>query len=149
MKYLLELLSEVDREFMQETSLHTAPTRKQSLQGYFPHSFKMDIKDEGDKYIVKADTPNFSQEDKKYININIFKDVLIIEYNKEEKEQKTSETEKYLLKERSEVFYAKRTIKIPNMTNDLSKVVAKLTDGVLFVEIPKAEEIKPAKISIE
>jgi len=95
-----------------------------------------------DEFVIKAEIPGV---DKKDIDITIEDNVLTIKGEKKfEKEEKK---ENYL---RAERFYGtfRRSFTLPASV-DKDKIKAKLDKGVLTIEIPKKEETKPKKISID
>ena len=102
----------------------------------------VDIYEEEDKFVIKAEIPDV---DKKDIDITIEDNVLTIKGEKKfEKEEKK---ENYL---RAERFYGtfRRSFTLPTSV-EKDKIKAKLDKGVLTIEIPKKEETKPKKISID
>ena len=102
----------------------------------------VDIYEEEDKFVIKAEIPDV---DKKDIDITIEDNVLTIKGEKKfEKEEKK---ENYL---RAERFYGtfRRSFTLPASV-EKDKIKAKLDKGVLTIEIPKKEETKPKKISID
>lgn len=100
-------------------------------------SFKLDIKDEEDKYIVEADLPGIKKEE---IDIQLDDGQLIISVEREEKEEK--EEKNYAHRERRYTSMS-RSVYLGDIKDD--KVNAKLEEGVLYIEIPKDEEKEKAK----
>ena len=97
----------------------------------YVRDFKIDVKDEKDKYIVEAEVPGL---DKKDINIKYENDRLTISINKED-ETETKE-DKFLHKERHE-FRSERSIYLEDV--DPKKLSAKMNNGILTVELMKLE----------
>ena len=101
-------------------------------------SFPLDIKDEAEAYTFTALLPGVSAED---LNIQIQNDVVSISGElKYERDEKGS----YLLQERPAGKFS-RSIELPDPV-DAGKVEAQLTNGVLTLRLPKAEEARPRSI---
>ncbi|MBI5698644.1 MAG: Hsp20/alpha crystallin family protein [Thaumarchaeota archaeon] len=94
-------------------------------------SLSCDVADEGDKYVIKAEIPGVQKDE---IKLNVFDNSL--EISAQHKEEEEEKKKNYLRKERNEVSYY-RTLPLPEKVV-YDKTVAKLTDGVLSVTIPKA-----------
>lgn len=105
-------------------------------------SFKLDIKDKEDKYLVEADLPGVDKEE---INLSLNEGRLTISIEREEKEDK--EEDDYVHRERRYTSMS-RSVYLGDIKDE--DVNAKLEDGVLCIEIPKGEEKeKIKKIPIE
>jgi HSP20 family protein len=103
-------------------------------------SFPIDIKNEAEAYVISALLPGVTAED---LNVQVQNDVLSIEG---EMKHNREENESYLLQERpSGKFF--RSFELPDAV-DASKVEAALTNGVLTLRLPKAEEALPRSIKI-
>ncbi|MFC1678164.1 Hsp20/alpha crystallin family protein [Patescibacteria group bacterium] len=101
-------------------------------------SLDIDISEEGDNYIVKADVPGAKKEE---VSANIDNGILTITRKVEEKEEKKDEKEvTYYLRERT--ASKSRSILLPDDINT-SKIKAVQAEGVLTITIPKAETKKP------
>ena len=102
-------------------------------------STSCDIVDEGDKICIEVDIPGVNKNE---IDLNITDNsVEISAGHKEEAEEKKKN---FLRKERSELSYY-RTLPLPEKVVS-GKAIAKLTDGVLHITIPKvAPTQKPKK----
>jgi HSP20 family protein len=101
----------------------------------------VDIYEEEDKFVIKAEIPEVKKED---ISINLENNVLTIKG--ERKMEKEEKKENY---HRAERFYGmfQRSFTLPGIV-DQDKIKANLENGVLTLEIPKKEEVKPKKIEI-
>jgi HSP20 family protein len=97
----------------------------------------LDILEQDDKFIVKADLPGIEKEN---VKISTKESLLVIEA--ECKKEDTQEKETYHRRERFTGFY-QRTINLSDIC-DVEHIKAKLDNGVLHVEIPKVEP-KPVK----
>lgn len=105
-------------------------------------SFKLDIKDEEDKYVVEADLPGISKEE---IDLQLDDGRLTISIEREEKEEK--EEKDYVHRERRYSSMSRSVYLGDIKEKDIN---AKLEDGVLCINIPKdKEKEKTKKIPIE
>ncbi|MDH3311932.1 MAG: Hsp20/alpha crystallin family protein [Nitrosopumilus sp.] len=104
-----------------------------------------DLVDEGDRFVVTADMPRIKKEE---INLNVGDDY--IDISAEHKESEEEKKKKYVRKEHSEISIHRR-MSLPERVKP-SDVKAKLTNGILTVEIPKEKptpQPKTTKINIE
>ncbi|MFP4169518.1 MAG: Hsp20/alpha crystallin family protein [Methanomassiliicoccales archaeon] len=103
----------------------------------------MDLRDEGDKYIIEAELPGIRKED---LEIEVTETGLKLQgEHKEEKEEE--EEEGYLRKERGYVsFY--REMPLPEDVNR-DEIEASLNDGILEVKLPKKEKPEEKRNLIE
>jgi HSP20 family protein len=103
----------------------------------------VDIEEAEDKYVIKADLPGV---DKKDIDVKLENGVLSIRGEK----QTEKETGKGTKRHRTERFHGTfaRSFTLPEAVKS-DKVDASYKDGVLLLEIPKAEEAKPKSINIK
>lgn len=100
-------------------------------------SFKLDIKDEEDKYLVEADLPGVKKEE---IKLKLDDGRLTISIERKEEEEKKEKD--YLHRERKYSSMS-RSIYLGEVKDE--EVSAKLEDGVLAIEIPKDEEKEKSK----
>ncbi len=102
----------------------------------------MDVKETKDKFIVTAELPGMKKED---IHIKFQDGALILEA--ERKEEKEEKDQNYHRRER---HYGKfyRSFLLPTKIQ-ADKINAKYKDGVLTIELPKAEEAKPKEIEVK
>ncbi len=102
----------------------------------------VDIYEEQDKFVIKAEVPEVNKED---IEINLENNVLTLKG--ERKFEKEDKKENY---HRAERYYGmfQRSFTLP-ATVKQEDIKASLDKGVLTVEIPKKEEVKPKKIEID
>jgi HSP20 family protein len=101
----------------------------------------MDIYEEGDELVVKAELPGI---DKKDLNITLNDNVLTISGNK--KHEQKVEKEHYHQVERSYGSF-RRSPHLPAEVDD-EKVSAAFADGILEVRLTKTEKAKQKKIEI-
>ena len=102
----------------------------------------VDIKEEQDHFLIKADIPGVDPKD---IEVHMENGVLTIKGERES--EKKEEREGYKRIERSRgTFYRRFTL--PE-TADADKINAKSLHGVLEITIPKHEKLHPRKITVE
>ena len=106
------------------------------------NSFKTDIIDKGDKYLLLAELPGF---DKKDIYIDIEGDYLTIQAQKDESKDYT-EADKVIKKERSYHSFA-RSFRVSGVEAD--KITAEYKNGVLEMMLPKVEVMHEVGKKIE
>ena len=115
------------------------PSRDSGLfSGWSP---ALDVYDEKDNFVVKAELPGLKKEE---IDIAFHDGALTISgERKHERDHKEGETF------RSERYFGKfqRSVTLPAAV-DATKITASYKDGVLHVELPKAEEAKPKRIDV-
>lgn len=101
----------------------------------------LDVQEDEDAYLVKASVPGMSPED---IDITFTDNVLTIKgETKNESEKKENH---YLLRERRYGSFM-RSVTIGSRINS-DKIEATYDKGVLTLRLPKAEEVKPRRITI-
>jgi len=104
-------------------------------------SMPIDVIDKGKEYVVKANLPGI---DKKDVEIQLTENVLTIRgsysQNREDK------GERYLLQERSMDTFSRSIAFNEELLPD--KVTAGFRDGILEINIPKAETQQPKSIKI-
>jgi HSP20 family protein len=102
----------------------------------------LDIAEEGDSVIVKAELPGMTAGD---VELSVDRNMLTISgEKKDESEQKDSNY--YHVERRYGKF--QRTISLPNEV-DRDRIEAKMDNGVLTVTLPKSEEAKPKRIQVK
>jgi len=115
------------------------PSRDSGLfSGWSP---ALDVFDDKDDLVVKVELPGMKKDE---IGLTLHDGVLTISgERKQERETKEGETF------RSERYFGKfqRSVTLPTAV-DASKVNASYKDGVLTVDLPKAEEAKPKQIAV-
>ena len=101
----------------------------------------LDLAETATSYTVKAAVPGLKAED---LNITVENNVLTLA-GEIHREQESKEQRYHRVERRFGRF--QRTITLPT-TVKADAITANLTDGVLHIEIPKAEEVRPRRISI-
>jgi HSP20 family protein len=134
---LNRLRREIDRLFEEPFSL-LAPSTS-FFEGWTP---AVDIYEDNDKYVVKAELPGMKKED---IEVSLDGNTLSLSGERKQEEEK-QEGENY----RSERFFGRfqRSITLPAPVQAV-KIEAAYKDGILTVTLPKAEEAKPKQIQVK
>jgi HSP20 family protein len=101
----------------------------------------VDILDTAEAFVIKAELPGLSAED---VEVEIDDDVLSI--RGERRFQEEVEEGRYHRIERAYGAFA-RTLHLPQGVRR-EDIAATFTDGVLEIRVPKAEEVKPRRISV-
>ena len=102
----------------------------------------LDAFEDKDKYVVSVELPGMKKED---INVTVHDGILTVSgerrHEKDVKEGTVHRTERY---------YGKfsRSVSLPAVVKS-DKVAAAYKDGILSIEIPKAEEAKPKQIEVK
>ena len=102
---------------------------------------KFDFIESADGYTLLGDLPGVTEEQ---LEVTVHDGILVIKGSHPGEEQ--SEDASYLVRERRFGDF-ERQLKLPKHA-DPAKVVAKLANGVLNIQIAKKEEIKARKIEI-
>ena len=101
------------------------------------HTLGVNIREEDDAYILSALVPGLKAED---LNIQILENVVSIEGSYQDADGE------YLLNELPSGSF-RRALRLPTEV-EADKVEAKIADGVLTLNLPKAETARPKKINI-
>ncbi|MGI6239764.1 MAG: Hsp20/alpha crystallin family protein [Christensenellales bacterium] len=108
-----------------------------------PASFRVDVKDEGEQYVMEAELPGISRD---HIKIDVDDGVLTIiaEWKQADKEGRGE----YLVSERR-AGRVQRSFTLENVLED--QITAEYSDGVLRLTMPKREEIRrtPRRIELQ
>jgi len=107
---------------------------------------RLDVYENDDAYFIKIDLPGI---DSKNIELSVTDNVLTIKGERERTSQESISQKKgrrYRREERACGLFH-RTVPLPAPV-DSGNVDARLKDGVLYVTLPKREEAKPKKISV-
>ena len=108
----------------------------------FTSTFSVDVKDEGDKYVLEADLPGVKRED---VNVDVNDGVLTIsaEWNNEKKDERRHG---YVINERRS-GRASRSFTLENVKEN--EISAEYKDGVLRLTMPKINETEKVARRIE
>lgn len=106
-------------------------------------SFKTDVKDCGDKYVLEAELPGFKKED---IAIDINGDNLTVSAKREQSREEKDESGNYIRRERSYGSVA-RSFDVSEIKTD--EIDASYDNGILTLNLPKKTETVPANRRLE
>jgi HSP20 family protein len=102
----------------------------------------VDILEKGDDLVIRAEIPGVDKDD---IDINVENNTLSI--RGERKREEECDEDRAYKKERVFGSFV-RTFRLPR-TVDSSRISAKYTNGVLELQLPKADEAKARRIEIK
>ena len=114
------------------------PAAGQNGKNFVP---ALDFSETAEGYLVEAALPGIKPED---VEVTVENNVLTI---KGETRQETDNKQRNFHRVERHFGSFQRTIGLPT-TVKADAIQASLTNGVLRLEIPKAEEVKPRKISV-
>ena len=129
-------LREAMNQLMEESFVR--PTAAQGGKNFVP---ALDLSETAEGYLVEAALPGLKPED---VEITVENNVLTI---KGETRQEVDDKQRNFHRVERRFGSFLRTIGLPT-TVKADQIQASLTNGVLRLEIPKAEEVKPRKISV-
>ena len=99
------------------------------------------VMEKDDKFVAKVELPGVKDED---ISVEVVGDALVVEGEKEAESEVKKKGYYY-----SETSYGSFSRSIPIPSNvDTDKIAATFDKGVLEVDLPKAVQVKPKKISV-
>ncbi|NLG92268.1 MAG: Hsp20/alpha crystallin family protein [Clostridiales bacterium] len=104
-------------------------------------SFRTDVIDEGDRYVLKAELPGFNKED---IKIDIEGSYLTV--SAQHSDDTEEKRENYVRRERRYGSFA-RSFDISDIKSD--EITAEYTNGILSLNLPKKEGTVPETRRIE
>ena len=121
----------------------TIEDMERSMFGNF-RSFRTDIRDTKDAFIIEAELPGFTKED---IDVSLEGDTLTVSAVHQEKKEEKDEKGGYIHRERSYGAY-KRSFDLSGV--DAEKITGSLDSGILTLTLPKVakEEKKTRKIEL-
>ncbi len=113
------------------------------VMDFADRSFRADIKEKDDEYLIEAEMPGMNKED---IELEIDDNYLTITADHTEETEEKGEN--YIRRERRQGRYA-RSFYLDNVKED--EIKAEYNDGILTVHLPKLEksEVKRRTIDIE
>jgi len=134
---MMNLRSEMDRLFERAMGTPSA-----DWQGATTWGLALDVAENNDAFIVVASVPGVRPDD---LDITVSNNMLTIKG--EFKVDDSIEEEKYHFRERRYGSFS-RSINLP-VSVDADAIEANYENGVLTLTVPKAEEVKPRRISIK
>ena len=135
---LQSIQQEMNRLFGSFFDSPTAPGNG-ALRRWIP---AMDLVEEADQYVLRADLPGLSEKD---VKVELDDDVLTV--SGERKSEHEERKEGYHRTERASGTFS-RSLSLPEGI-DPESVQAHFENGVLEVRIPKPEERKPRRVAIK
>ncbi|MEK9628212.1 MAG: Hsp20/alpha crystallin family protein [Nitrospinota bacterium] len=103
---------------------------------------KVNVTEDKHSFHLEAETPGMKDKD---IHIEVHNGILTIKGHKEDESEK--EKENYHIREFSSQSF-ERSFRLSDRV-DTEKVSAKIDNGVLKVDLPKHEKVKPQKIEVK
>lgn len=103
----------------------------------------MDVYEEGDNVVVKIVAPGFTKED---IDVSVESGKVTVVGKSQNVIEEKEKSRKYYRKEISQRSFTRSCTLPVDVTAD--KAQATFKDGILTVTLPKSEEAKPKKISV-
>ncbi len=135
----MSLFNEFERMFDEAFNMMNLPQMRTLPQMW---QLALDVAETDDGFIVKASVPGVNPDD---LEITLENNLLTIKG--ELKEDQEINQEQYHLRERRYGTFS-RSITLPVAVNS-EEIEATYENGVLRVFVPKAEEVKPKRISIK
>jgi len=114
------------------------PTNARTGQGFVP---ALDLSENKDAFLIEAAVPGLKPED---LEITFENGVLTI---KGQVRQENEENKRHFHRIERRFGSFQRTINLPTAVKP-DAINANLTNGVLQLEIPKAEEVKPRRVTV-
>jgi len=105
------------------------------------HRFAVDVRELEDRYVLEAEMPGLSDAD---LEIRVENDLLTIRGTTPNREE---QDDKFVLRERTRRNY-ERSFAIPRDV-DRERIEARFKNGILTLELHKAEEAKPRTIKVK
>jgi HSP20 family protein len=129
--------------FFDDVFLGNMPLARRSSSNFRNmDTVRMDMAENENNYIVKADLPGFNKD-----NIHISFNNGMLNVSAEQTDSRVENNERYHMSERMHGSYS-RTINLPGNINP-SGMAAKYENGVLHVNIPKSSASPGRRINIE
>ena len=106
-------------------------------------TFRTDIRDEGDKFVLEAELPGFKKEDTK---LDLKDGILTVSAQHSESSEEKDKKGSYIRRERRYGSFA-RKFDVSGIQED--GITAAYNNGVLSLTLPKAQPVVPAARQIE
>ena len=106
-------------------------------------SFRTDVLDKGDRFVLEAELPGFQKED---IHLDIEGDRLTISAEHSEEQKSEDDKNHYIRRERR---YGSMSRSFDISSIDAEHITAKFEDGVLELNLPKKQATVPTNHRIE
>ena len=125
---LFDMMDNFERSFFGDNSAST---------------FRTDIRDEGDKFVLEAELPGFKKED---IKLDLKDGILTVSAQHSESSEEKDKKGSYIRRERRYGSFA-RKFDVSGIQED--GITAAYNNGVLELTLPKAQPVVPAARQIE
>ena len=129
----LSLYDDIDRVF--RTFVNDEPGLSRSTPS-------VDIRETDAEFVLEAEVPGLSEKD---VEVKVEDNLLTIASRKDEKSEEKREG--YVVRERRSAVFS-RSFVLPKDV-DREKIAATFKDGLLSLQIPKAERVKPRQIEVK
>ena len=106
-------------------------------------SFRTDIQDQGDKFLLEAELPGFDKED---IQLDLKDNILTIKAQHKESNEQKDEGSNYIRRERRVGSFT-RTFDVTGI--DENGITATYNNGILALTLPKKAPVVPASRQID
>ena len=106
-------------------------------------TFRTDIRDEGDKFVLEAELPGFKKED---IKLDLKDGILTVSAQHSESSEEKDKKGSYIRRERRYGSFA-RKFDVSGIQED--HITAAYNNGVLELTLPKAQPVVPAARQID
>ena len=133
---MMDLRREFDRLF--DSALDMPAFRSETTSTW---GLALDLIENEDDYVIKASVPGIAPDD---LEITLSDNTLTI--SGEFKQDESINEEQYRMRERRYGSF-QRSVTLPT-TVDREGIEANYDDGILTLQVPKAEEVKPKRIAI-
>ena len=134
------LRDEMDRLF--DAAFPTLSSlQREGLFGDWQSEFPVDLYQDKDAYVIRAELPGFRKED---ISVEVADGILTVTGHQKTESDKKGQEDSTAVQERR----VSRAISLPENLN-VDQIQAAYENGVLTVTLPKREEVKPKQIAIE
>lgn len=131
-------LRDAMNRLIEDSFLSSGRVTAQATGGYMP----LDVYEKGDSIVLKATVPGIKPED---LDVTIAGDVLTIK-GEIKHEENTQEMGEYLRRELQHGAFC-RQLTLPGLV-DPGKATATFENGILTLEMPKKEQLKPKTVKI-
>lgn len=108
-------------------------------RGFNPTVPAVNVKETEDGFALEVAVPGMKKEDFK---VELDHDILTIFSEKEDKKEEKDKEGKYTQREFSYQSF-KRSFRLPKGVVDREKIQARYENGILYLNLPKKEEVKP------
>ena len=106
-------------------------------------SCKVDVRDEGDKFVMEAELPGFEKDE---IHLDVEDDCLKLSAEHHADSEDKDEQKHYIRKERSDFSY-QRSFDLTGI--DAEKLDAEYKNGILYITLPKQQPETPTSKRLE